>query len=910
MKLLIMILISIEFVSFGGTFVVTNTNDSGAGSLRQAITDANAFGPDNIVFNIPNTDLGYDAVNGVWVISPSSPLPYFTTGFTNLDGDTQTDNQGNTNGLGPEIVLNGSNTILQGLLLASPSNLIKGIIVQNFTYGIQIYGSAATNNSISNCLIGTDYIAESKASNEFGVTISDGASNNDVYSSIISGNITAGVAVQNSNNNRIFSNKIGCCRSGVDSLPNGMGVLIDNSSYNTIGGTNPDDKNVISGNYDSGILINASASTANEIFGNYIGTNFFGNIKLSNSFGIIIANSGGNFIGSSTGSGKNIISGNHETGILINGSGAENNIIINNYIGVGISGTNILANHTGVLIKTNAHRNIIGGTNASERNVISGNIEIGVYIESADSNIVIGNFIGPDATGSGILMSGDTVFQANGIELNTVAKYNRIGGYSVNERNIISGNRVYGMIYYGQTSENYLIGNYIGTDVSGTIALPNATGICVDASSNNNYIFFNLLSGNISYGIFLVTNGTFYNQVKGNLIGTNAMGNDSIPNDVGLLLGGGARWNTIGGEGVEERNIISGNRYAGVEIADNLTDYNVLENNYIGTDISGTFALANGNGVGITSFPSGNILDGNLISGNLGYGVIIYEHSDSCLLINNLIGCDVSGENPIPNTVGIVLATGANGNIIGQETEGNTIAFNDSAAIIVIDEMSLNNTISANSMFNNGVGWGIDIFPFGPNANDAGDTDVGPNTMMNCPEIIHVGLDDITGLSHVYGTLDTENPELSVIELFIAEPGVLNIGEGKTYLGKCNTDIYGNWHAVVNGINLSNFVTATATNAQGNTSEFSANIGAQLKIESNNNIGNIKVYPNPAKDYIIVSCNKNSFLQLYNSKGEICFSEFLNQQSKISLNDYNSGLYLLKISNDSEVFFEKICVIE
>ncbi|MFH2095016.1 MAG: right-handed parallel beta-helix repeat-containing protein, partial [Bacteroidota bacterium] len=558
---IILLLACISLSAYSATFTVTNTNDSGAGSLRQAMTDANAVGPDIIAFNIPLADPNYDAVNGIWVITPLTELPYPTTGYTTIDGTTQTANQGNTNLSGPEIVIDGNNALQSGFILPSPGNTIKGIAIGNFTYGINIYGSMASSNTISGCYIGAGATGSGTMPNDAGITISNGALNNDILNNLISGNATAGIYINTGSGNEIYGNLIGTNYDGTDTIPNGTGILLDNTSGNQIGSNVYSKRNIISGNTDNGIIINASPAGNNIIRGNFIGCDITGLNKLPNAFGIILANSGNNTIGGITNQERNIISGNTESGILINGTGAENNLMVNNYIGVDSTGLSILDNHVGVLIKTNADKNIIGGTNANQRNVISGNSEIGVYIESCDSNVVYGNYIGPDATGMNPLKINDTLFQANGIELNTVARYNIIGGVSPGQRNIISGNRVYGMIYYGQTSENYLVGNYIGTDVTGNSPLPNATGICVDASSNHNYIYDNLLSGNISYGIFIVTTGSYYNEMKRNLIGTNAAGTDTVPNDIGLLLGGGAKYNYIGGNSLADANVISGNRY-------------------------------------------------------------------------------------------------------------------------------------------------------------------------------------------------------------------------------------------------------------------------------------------------------------------------------------------------------------
>lgn len=908
--LIISIAVIISLNMFGATYTVTNTNDSGAGSLRQAITDANAPGSDIIFFNIPTTDPGYISASGIWVISPLTELPYLISGFTTIDGTSQAIYQGDTNPDGPEIVIDGLNTITQCFIIPSPNNQIIGLCIGGFTYGINLYGTNSYQNIISDCYMGVGYNGSSFFPNDVAITISNGSYNNDIKNNLISGNLTAGIGIQTGSGNEIYGNLIGTNLVGFGPVPNATGIVIDNSTGNTIGGSTYIKRNTISGNTDNGILINGNLSSNNIIKGNCIGTDDNGFYKVPNSFGIVIANSGNNIIGGVTAPERNIISGNLESGVLINGTGAEENLLINNYIGVDVSGLDILDNHVGVLIKTNADKNIIGGTTASERNVISGNSEIGVYIESCDSTIVIGNYIGPDATGLNSLKVGDTLFQANGIELNTVAKYNRIGGYSANERNIISGNRVYGMIYYGQTSENYLVGNYIGTDVTGNVAMPNATGICVDASSNHNYIFKNVLSGNISYGIFIVTNGSYYNQVKRNMIGTNAAGTDTVPNDIGLLFGGGARYNIVGGSSFADANVISGNRYNGIEIADNLTDFNEISFNYIGTDGTGNASVPNGNGIGFSANPSHNIVDNNIISGNNLTGIILYEYADSNIVTNNLIGTAADGTTDLGNTLsGIVIATGACNNMVGGAGNGNTIAFNGNGGVVIMDNTTVRNTISANSIFQNSVLGGIEIFPAGINANDAGDSDSGPNAMMNFPVITFSEYDPIAGYAVVSGTLDSETPENCVIEIFIADPNAMFNGDGKIYLGNTMPDNSGNWTFATTNLTDGEEVSSTATDSSGNTSEFSVNystIVGKAEIGFNENF---RIYPNPARDYFIIEpMNKDEkyCFELTDYAGQLLTGKETSGIFIIDISGYSSGIYLLKISDQQRVNIKKI----
>lgn len=152
-------------------YVVTNTRDSGDGSLRQAMTSATAAftGHHNISFNIPLSDEGFDAETGTFTIRLQSELPYLLiAGNITIDATTQTANVGNTNPYGPEIVIDGGNTLDYGLrLMNAPNAVLKGLNVRRCTKGIQIYESAGC--VISGCYIGTDETAMSAMGNDIGL---------------------------------------------------------------------------------------------------------------------------------------------------------------------------------------------------------------------------------------------------------------------------------------------------------------------------------------------------------------------------------------------------------------------------------------------------------------------------------------------------------------------------------------------------------------------------------------------------------------------------------------------------------------------------------------------------------------------------------------------------------------------
>ncbi len=927
-KILFLLFITIIQTNiFAVNYTVRNTSDSGLGSFRAALDSVNTamFRNDSIIFNIP-TSVGYNSATHVWTINVSTPLPYIIGGNKIIDATTQTRNQGNTNLTGPEIHLKGAGSTFYGLLLVSPNNVVKGFIISGFKYGILIatYNSMlqANGNTIRENYVGIDYDGVSALPNEVGIAIAMNSSGNIIKNNVVSGNSIAGIAMRNANSNTLQGNLVGTSSNGNIKVPNNFGIALDSASSNIIGGNNSTQRNIISGNSNAGIVINNRISHNNTIKGNYIGVNINASDTLPNLNGIILAGSTNNIIGGNSSTEGNLISGNIQGGIVMNGSGTRNNTIKGNLIGTNALGNNFISNHTGIILMSQANSNIIGGSLASERNIISGNLEIGIYTEAADSNIIIGNYIGPDITGMNLFKQGDTLIQANGIEFNTVSKHNRLGGYNTGEGNVVSGNRVYGMVYYGNVSYNSVIGNYIGTDATGNAALPNTTGICVDGGSNHNPMLNNVLSGNISYGLFIVTTGTYYNELKGNKIGTNAAGKDTVPNNIGLLLGGGTRYNEIGGINPSERNIISGNRYDGIEIADIGTRYNNIIGNYIGTDVSGTLALPNRIGIGFATNPTQNNVSNNLISGNSYLGIILYEHSDSNKILGNLIGIASDTISPLSNGVsGIVIAKGASSNIIGKENNGNIIAYNDTSGVSIMDDNSLFNTISSNSIYKNGL-LGIDIFPWGPNTNDVGDADTGPNAMMNSPTISSCTNDTIHNTIWIIGNINYtfQTPNGIKIELFVSDSTYMGQGQGKKYLGSTLSDEYGNWMFWGTGAVNTDIITATATDIYGNTSEFSSTRDMIVNIdERNSHNDDYIIYPNPIDNNINIRLNMQTAteisIKLYSSNGSLVNeleNTFYNQGvynlSYKLATQLAEGVYYLRLINSNQSITKKIII--
>jgi parallel beta-helix repeat protein len=515
-------------------------------------------------------------------------------------------------------------------------------------------------------------------------------------------------------------------------------------------------------------------------------------------------------------------------------------------------------------------------------------------------------------------MMGDSALQGNGIELNTVSKYNTIGGTTAAERNVISGNRVYGLIYYGNSSYNNTSGNYIGVNAGGTEKLANATGICVDGGSNHNQINNNVLSGNKSYGIFFVTTGTYYNEFKGNKVGVNATNTDTIPNYIGVIIAAGTKYNIIGGTEPGEANNISGNYYDGIEIVDYGTDDNQIIGNIIGASAPGGFG--NYNGIGIATNTRNNTISYNTISGNKYMGIILFENANNNVISYNKIGVTGINNDACGNGAsGIVISKGSSDNMVGPE---NIIACNDTAGIIINDDNSLYNTITQNAIYRNGVSQ-IDIFPPGPNPNDPGDWDNGPNLLMNYPDIFSTGYDAGNGLTFITGIMDYnyQNPAGTRIELFCSYTNSKGIGQCLNYLGYTFVDSTANWLFFAEGINPGDSIVATATDIYGNTSEISTDFFVIAGIdESHPSSAYAEIYPNPATTgfNISIKLDKTETLKLclFDMKGQKLKEQILGitkprvSNYYIDINDFHNGLYFVSLESESVKLVRKLSILK
>jgi parallel beta-helix repeat protein len=360
---------------FAGTFTVTNTNDSGGGSLRQAILDANtAAGPDTIDFNIPGSP--------PFVILPLSILPPLAGGTT-LDGTTQPGYAGT-----PLIVL--STFSGAGLrMTGTGSNTIRGVCIHDFSAGVQI---ESNDNTLEGCFIGTDAAGAAPGpGNGTGIVITAGATGNVIGGSapgagnLVSGN-TTGIQSTGGGANVIQGNLIGTDVTGNSAIPNSEGISLTGTTGFLIGGSNPGEGNVISGNTENGIHV--SVGNGCTIQGNKIGTNSAGTEALGNQYGISGSNAPSLVIGGDFNAGEgNLISANQFDGISL-GFGSNNAVIKGNTIGTDLlTATQPLGNgRAGVYLDQGTTGALVGGVAAGEANAIAWN-QTGVWNDGVQNAI-------------------------------------------------------------------------------------------------------------------------------------------------------------------------------------------------------------------------------------------------------------------------------------------------------------------------------------------------------------------------------------------------------------------------------------------------------------------------------------------------------------------------------------------
>ena len=321
----------------------------------------------------------------------------------------------------------------------------------------------------------------------------------------------------------------------------------------------------------------------------------------------IYAGSSNNTIGGSVAGSGDLISGNNSNGVYITDSGTTGNVVEGDLIGTNWTGSNRLPNAgSGVVIQNGAADNTIGGIASTSAgllqgagDVISGNDWEGVHIVASSGNVVEGDYIGLSVGGNEYVGNAES-----GVGIYSGASDNTIGGSVTGAGDVISGNNSNGVyITNAGTTGNVVEGDFVGTDWTGSMPMPNnGNGVVIQDAAAGNIIggtastiggslagAGNVISGNSGDGVYISDSGTNDNVVQGDFIGTDLTGAYPVPNYDGVLIQDGAADNTIGAVSPgAPSDVISGNNWDGVHIVDGATA-NTVEGDYIGVNAWATW---------------------------------------------------------------------------------------------------------------------------------------------------------------------------------------------------------------------------------------------------------------------------------------------------------------------------------
>ena len=843
--------------------------DDGVCTLREAITAANTntasgatpgeciagdAGTDTINFNITGTA---DFTNGGqdgYTIQPQSALPTIEETVI-INGYSQPGSSANT--------------------AVAPAAL-------NGTILIEINGSA-----VDSFLVFNGGVSGSAGSSVRGLAINRFTG---TALHIVAHNVT------------IAGNYIGTAADGSTDLGNGF-AGITNAEPRTastgaiIGGLNPEDRNIISGNESAAVYPRDNW----VIQGNYIGVDRTGMTKLANSVfstgagGLSIDDCTGVVVGGAEEGAVNVISGNNNQGIAPDR--ADDLVIQGNYIGVGADGVTSIPNDAmGIDIKASDNV-LVGGSAAGEGNALDSNTLSGIDVQASSSNIILE---ANEITGSG--NDGVKVENAN----DTTTSFNDIsqsGRYGINIQTtdgaIIEGNNISQSGQSGivtQTIQGLTVeGNEVfqstqdGIDVQTTdgvviddnlVADNDSEGIIVDGASTSVELTGNTSDSNGSYGISIAAGQT------GALISGNTVTNAASQ---GGIIGNGIEDSIIDG------NIVEDNEFVGIVLTSGSTS-NAISNNQVARNL--------GTGVNIAGGSTNNEVVGNEIFDNSGGGInidnsndnliggstasdrnVVFGHASSNINISgfggisngnvvqgNFIGVPANGQpdDSISQASGVSLSGSAQYNLVGgtgsgegNRIVGNTVSGIQSTAITITGFGSFtpsSNTFIGNSVYGNEAGsingfgapgLGIELLNInvdggfvpqsadsdGPDINDPSDVDTGTNNYMNYP-VINSASQNLLNLNVNFEIDAADSPTNQYrVEFFAndtADPS--GYGEGQTYLGSTTVSPGNDMVAnltLPSGTNLTGKVLSATTTAIDGTTNSGFGSTSEFSLVSN-----------------------------------------------------------------------------
>lgn len=469
----------------------------------------------------------------------------------------------------------------------------------------------------------------------------------------------------------VTGNYVGLSAAGTEAPGNEVsGVHVLEGRRHTVGG-GPAERNVIAANRRAGVFINSfgrrtseAGPRENRIVGNYVGTDPAGLRAHGNGVGVEV-------VGHDNVIERNVVSASAEAGIYaVPGSGVR---VVDNLIGTDVTGRAALGNGT------NGFYAIFGHDRELSGNTISGNRADGIRLEYAGSSIVTGNRIGTSSDGTLPLPN-----HASGVWAESGSI--RIGGNKREDGNVISANADHGVLLThttrgGGPPQARIEGNRIGTDASGEAMLGNEADGILMRSGHDFVVSRNVVSANGRRGIHVDGRFSGDNIASDNIVGTDVSGTRALPNaSDGIRIACTDCRGTDATRVVVAENLVSGNSGSGITVA---ASSNAVRENLVGTDGRGLAALPNGR-AGLVVSGDANLISANVISANRGFGLELVgplgDGPQQNQVIGNLIGTDRGGESALGNAAGGVRIENGVRNDIGGPTpkQWNVISANGS----------------------------------------------------------------------------------------------------------------------------------------------------------------------------------------------------------------------------------------
>ena len=491
--------------------------------------------------------------------------------------------------------------------------------------------------------------------------------------------------------------------------------------------------------------------------------------------------------------------------------------------------------------------------------IINGNIDFlyeECYSKSSDKNTIEGCYIGVGTDGM-------TAYWG-ALNINNQSN-NNIGGSSNASRNLIAGG-----IILNKSNYNTITNNYFGSDYSGMASTgTGAHSIEINDSCSYNTIggasasLRNLISGG-NRGVVISGANSQYNDVLGNYIGIACDGISGLGNNAsGITLNNSANNNTIGGVGAA--NVICDNSSdeAGIWMEDAYD--NTIQSNFIGTDATQTYALGNGD-------------------------------------IGNFCG-------------GIIMKGACHDNMIGglNTNEGNVIAFNNAHGLVTFGDVGIGNAFLSNLFYGNqemAIDLGADDYP---NGNDNQDGDSGPNDNMNFPEFTgaYASANDI----EITGAFNSVPNGTYKIQYYVNDGcDPMGNGEGEILIGTETITTNGSGNATISKtisvkVNVGQYLSALATNANNSTSEFAACqiVDLATSVKTIANKAKVIVFPTITKDEVNIQSPETFIYSLYDGQGKLMMQGNSNTSNfMLNISSLDDGIYLLRTQNESAIQQHKI----